>query len=228
MKTCIPIMARTYEESIELINGVSQNIDMIEWRIDCLDENFKPGKFADAWNRIREAAKRPVIVTFRTRKQGGAKELSASDYNLRMRKIILNIKPSYIDIELNSCGSDAYVRMLSVMARKRGIGVIVSHHDLNFTESPRDIDMLLCRMKYIGADIPKVAFTPQSKDDVANLIQGAYEAHKKVGDIIAISMGKIGQKTRTDGDTFGSVINFVKPIGSCYDESKDIGQIEIE
>ena len=54
-------------------------------------------------------------------------------------------------------------------------------------------------MKYIGADIPKVAFTPNSEEDVEKLIRGASLAHEKIGDLIAISMGELGQKTRKKG-----------------------------
>ena len=83
-------------------------------------------------------------------------------------------------------------------------------------------------MKYIGADIPKVAFTPNSEEDVEKLIRGASLAHEKIGDLIAISMGELGQKTRKEGDSIGSCINFVKPVGSGYDENSNTGQMEIE
>ena len=154
--------------------------DMLEWRMDCIEGKIRRDSFINAWNEIRMAAgNRPVIVTLRTKTQGGKKELSVSEYNAALRKIISEIKPAYIDIELAGSGSDANVRMLAVMAKKRGIGVIVSYHDLSFTEEARDIELLLCRMKYIGADIPKVAFTPNSEEDVEKLIRGASLAHEK-------------------------------------------------
>lgn len=230
MKICIPIMATSLEESIiEARKTTEMKCDMLEWRMDCIEGKIRRDSFINAWNEIRMAAgNRPVIVTLRTKTQGGKKELSVSEYNAALRKIISEIKPAYIDIELVGSGSDANVRMLAVMAKKRGIGVIVSYHDLSFTEEARDIELLLCRMKYIGADIPKVAFTPNSEEDVEKLIRGASLAHEKIGDLIAISMGELGQKTRKEGDSIGSCINFVKPVGSGYDENSNTGQMEIE
>ena len=230
MKICIPIMATSLEESIiEARKTTEMKCDMLEWRMDCIEGKIRRDSFINAWNEIRKAAgNRPVIVTLRTKTQGGKKELSVSEYNAALRKIISEIKPAYIDIELAGSGSDANVRMLAVMAKKRGIRVIVSYHDLSFTEEARDIELLLCRMKYIGADIPKVAFTPNSEEDVEKLIRGASAAHKKIGDLIAISMGELGQKTRKEGDSIGSCINFVKPVGSGYDENSNTGQMEIE
>lgn len=230
MKICIPIMATSLEESIiEARKTTEMKCDMLEWRMDCIEGRIRRDSFINAWNEIRMAAgNRPVIVTLRTKTQGGKKELSVSEYNAALRKIISEIKPAYIDIELTGSGSDANVRMLAVMAKKRGIGVIVSYHDLSFTEEARDIELLLCRMKYIGADIPKVAFTPNSEEDVEKLIRGASLAHEKIGNLIAISMGELGQKTRKEGDSIGSCINFVKPVGSGYDENSNTGQMEIE
>lgn len=230
MKICIPIMATSLEESIiEARKTTEMKCDMLEWRMDCIEGKIRRDSFINAWNEIRKAAgNRPVIVTLRTKTQGGKKELSVSEYNAALRKIISEIRPTYIDIELAGSGSDANVRMLAVMAKKRGIGVIVSYHDLSFTEEARDIELLLCRMKYIGADIPKVAFTPNSEEDVEKLIRGASLAHEKIGNLIAISMGELGQKTRKEGDSIGSCINFVKPVGSGYDENSNTGQMEIE
>lgn len=230
MKICIPIMATSLEESIiEARKTTEMKCDMLEWRMDCIEGKIRRDSFINAWNEIRMAAgNRPVIVTLRTKTQGGKKELSVSEYNAALRKIISEIRPAYIDIELVGSGSDANVRMLAVMAKKRGIGVIVSYHDLSFTEEARDIELLLCRMKYIGADIPKVAFTPNSEEDVEKLIRGASLAHEKIGELIAISMGELGQKTRKEGDSIGSCINFVKPVGSGYDENSNTGQMEIE
>ena len=230
MKICIPIMATSLEESIiEARKTTEMKCDMLEWRMDCIEGKIRRDSFINAWNEIRRAAgNRPVIVTLRTKTQGGKRELSVSEYNAALRKIISEIRPAYIDIELVGSGSDANVRMLAVMAKKRGIGVIVSYHDLSFTEEARDIELLLCRMKYIGADIPKVAFTPNSEEDVEKLIRGASLAHEKIGELIAISMGELGQKTRKEGDSIGSCINFVKPVGSGYDENSNTGQMEIE
>lgn len=198
MKICIPIMAPSLEESVNRISELeNKKYDMLEWRLDCLKGKIKRDSFVETWNAIRNAAgEKPVIVSLRTKAQGGNRELSVSGYNTAMRKLISEIRPAYIDLELAGCGNDANVRMLANMAKKRDIGVIVSYRDLCFTESARDIELLLCRMKYIGADIPMVVYTPNCPQDVDDLIAGAKAARETVGELIAISTGELGARSR--------------------------------
>ena len=226
MKKCIPIIATSFDEIKEIARNIENKaFDMVELRIDGIKGPFKMKEFIEAWNALRSEIKKPVIVTMRTKKQGGKRELYASEYNAFIRKIIYNIKPEYIDIEPISCGNAVYVKMLTSLAQKRGIKVILSNHDLFFTEKERDIEMGLCKLKYMGADIPKVAYMANSEEDVENLIGGAKKASAKVGELIAIAMGELGKRTRTDGDEFGSVITFLKPVGSSVTASDELGQI---
>lgn len=81
-------------------------------------------------------------------------------------------------------------------------------------------------MKYLGADLPKVAYMANNKGDVEAVINGATTAVSEIGPVIAISMGELGKITRIEGDKFGSVVNFLKPIGSKADQQKNIGQLD--
>ncbi len=226
MKKCIPIIAKSFDEISEIVSNIkNKSFDMVEFRIDGIQGPFRIDDFIEAWNVLRSEIKKPVIVTMRTTNQGGKRELYASKYNAFIRNIIYNIKPEYIDIEPASCGNATYAKMLSALAHKRGIKVILSNHDLYFTDKERDVEMLLCKLKYMGADIPKVAYMANSEEDVENLINGAKKASETIGELIAISMGELGKRTRTYGDEFGSVITFLKPVGSAVDESDALGQI---
>ena len=228
MKRCIPIMAKSLEESITLVGeAANKDCDFLEWRIDCLEDKIKPELFTKTWTNMKELTDKPIIVTLRTKGQGGKAHLSISQYNIYMRKLLDLIKMDYLDVELTTCASDAKAKMFAQMAKSRGIKVILSYHDIQYTSCARDIEMMLCRLKYIGADIPKVAYQANSQEDVDNLKQGALKAHEKIGDLIAISMGELGKETRINGDEFGSMITFAKPMGSCYTENDDLGQIEI-
>lgn len=228
MKKCIPIMAKKLDETIENVaKAASQKCDFIEWRIDCLESGIDKESFLNAWNTIKEICPVPVIVTLRTAREGGQKDLDITEYNRALYGIIKYMKPEIMDIELNACGGDASANMMIRNAHREGIKVIVSFHDMLYTGEARDVEMMLCRMKYIGADIPKVAYMANNKQDVENLKNGAKAASSYLGDIIAISMGELGVETRIDGLDFGSVITFVQPVGSGFDQSKSIGQLPL-
>lgn len=228
MMKCVPIMAKKLDEAVTLVgDALAKGCDMIEWRIDRLEDKSKTELFKKTWENMRELSDKPIIVTLRTTNQGGKAHLSISQYNDVLRKLIDLIEIDYLDVELITCGSDAKAKMFAHMAKQKGTKVIISYHDMQYTSCVRDIEMMLCRIKYIGADIPKVAYKANSDEDVANLKQGALKANKQIGDIVAISMGKLGQETRINGDEFGSVINYTKPMGSAYTENDNIGQVEL-
>lgn len=226
MKKCIPIMANRIEECVALLyEAMSSGCDLIEWRVDCLNENIKSDIVLDTWKTIKEIATVPIIITLRTEREGGNKDMYITDYNQAIVQIVNKMQPEYMDLELMSCGGDATAHMLIRMAHKKGIKVIVSMHDMLFTTDARDIEMMLCRMKYIGADIPKIATMANSKKDVEELMKGAKAASEQIGELIAISMGELGKETRIKGKEFGSVITFLKPIGSGYNNENSIGQL---
>lgn len=228
MLKCIPIMAKKLDEVVTLVGeAMGKQCDMLEWRIDCLEERPKAELFKKTWENIKELSNKPIVVTLRTTAQGGKAHMSISQYNDVLRKLIDLIEMNYIDVELTTCGSDAKAKMFAHMAKQKGIKTIISYHDMQYTSCARDIEMMLCRIKYIGADIPKVAYKANTEEDVTNLKLGALRAHRQVGDIIAISMGELGQETRVNGDEFGSVITFTKPMGSAYTENDNIGQVEL-
>ncbi len=228
MLKCVPIMAIKLEEAVNLVGELAnKDCDYIEWRIDTLDDKIKPELLAKAWNNMKELTDKPIIVTLRTTSQGGKARLSISKYNQVIRKLIDIIHMDYLDVEITTCGGDARAKMFAKMAAQRNIKTILSYHDIQYTTSARDIEMMLCRLKYIGADIPKVAYTANNMEDVENLKEGALKAHKVIGDLVAISMGELGKETRVNGDEIGSVINYTKPIGTAVQASDDLGQIEL-
>ena len=228
MLKCVPIMAKKLDEAVSLVGeALAKGCDMMEWRIDCLEDRAEPELFKKTWENIRELSDKPIIVTIRTTNQGGKAHMSISEYNDALRKLLELIPMEYVDVELTTSGSDAKAKMFAHMAKNKGTKAIISYHDMQYTSSARDIEMMLCRLKYTGADLPKVAYKANTTQDVANLKLGALKAHQQIGDIIAISMGELGQETRTNGDESGSVLTFTKPMGSAYTEDDDIGQVEL-
>ena len=69
-------------------------------------------------------------------------------------------------------------------------------------------------MDRLGADIPKVAYMPQSEEDVQTVIRAAYDAReccKKP--FIALSMGREGLITRICSGRAGTAVTFASVSG---------------
>jgi len=106
--------------------------------------------------------------------------------------------------------------------KKTGTRVILSFHDFHGTPSEEKIRNLFRSMKEAKADIGKIAAMPVTEKDVETLAEGALQATKELDlEIIAISMGELGRKTRTDLSLTGSTMTF-----GALGEGSAPGQVE--
>ena len=89
---CIPIMARDTAEAVKKIARANPLADLLELRLDAM-ESFR------LTDMIQEASK-PVIVTYRSRKEGGH---SSKDDETRAHHLLNAIenKADYVDLEYN-------------------------------------------------------------------------------------------------------------------------------
>ena len=223
----MPILAADYSETLNCVDMAnSSNCQLIEWRLDALNGKVDMEKVISTCHSIKNKTDKKLIVTLRTARQGGLRDMDPSNYVWMVRRLIDLAELDFVDIEMANCAGDAQLKMLTGMAKRKGVNVIVSYHDMLYTESAREIYMRLCHMKYLGADLPKVAYMANKQGDVEAVINGATTAAAEIGPVIAIAMGELGKITRIEGDKFGSVINFLKPIGSKSDQAKNIGQLD--
>ena len=166
-------------------------------------------KMQEAARMLREAAGDiPILATFRSKKEGGEKQLATADYITLNKMIIETAMIDLIDVELFT--GEEFVRELVVAAHHRGIKVVMSNHDFFKTPDKEEIINRLCRMQEMGADLPKIAVMPQNTDDVLTLLSATNEMMTKYADrpIITMSMKGMGVISRLTGEVFGSAITF--------------------
>ena len=150
----------------------------------------------------------PLLLTFRTKKEGGEKAIDTKDYkelNLRAAKT------GYVDfIDVEIFTGDDVVREIIDGAHAAGVKVIASNHDFFKTPAKSDIIYRLRKMQDMGADIPKIAVMPQSRRDVLTLLCATEEMVTDYADrpIITMSMAGTGVISRLCGEVFGSSMTF--------------------
>lgn len=226
MFICQPIMARNYDEIAKILSGGLDNkIDIVEIRLDTLGE-FNVSKLSLISTKLKEVNIR-LILTLRTKKEGGAIDLDVSDYEKYIRQVIDNIDTEYIDIQRKACTNDSRVRMLTDFAKQKGKKIIISEHNFAKTQTEEKIYKNFLHINYLGADIPKIAQMAISEQDVYSMIDATRRAVKEVGDVIGISMGEVGIATRTNAEEIGSAIAYNVAQGSMAYLSKSTGQIDI-
>lgn len=187
----------------------SFDFDILEWRIDHFGDVTHIDNILEAARQLRKTIHdKPILFTFRTAKEGGEKEIAADDYIALNKKLIDSGLIDMIDLELFT--GDGLVRETIEYAHKRGVKVIVSNHDFHKTPSKDEIIRRLCKMQELGADIPKIALMPQSRNDVVTLLAATLEMYEKHADrpIITMSMSATGIISRLSGEVFGSAATF--------------------
>jgi 3-dehydroquinate dehydratase-1 len=209
-KICVPIVGVTKDEIIaEAKTFDSIPVDVVEWRVDWFDDVFATEKVLETAKELQEVLKDiPVLLTFRTSKEGGEKEISVNDY------AALNIaaaQSGYVDlIDVEAFTGDDIVKTIIDAAHEAGVKVIASNHDFFKTPEKEEIIRRLRMMQDFGADIPKMAVMPTCKQDVLTLLSATLEMSEKYADrpIITMSMAGTGVVSRLTGETFGSALTF--------------------
>ena len=209
-KICVPIVGVTKEDIInEAKTFENIPVDVVEWRVDWFDDVFVTEKVLETAKELQEILKDiPVLLTFRTSKEGGEKEISVSDY------AALNIaaaESGYVDlIDVEAFTGDDVVKTIIDAAHEAGVKVIASNHDFFKTPEKEEIIRCLRMMQDFGADIPKMAVMPTCKQDVLTLLSATLEMSEKYADrpIITMSMAGTGVVSRLTGETFGSALTF--------------------
>lgn len=226
-KICVPLMPVDVDDLEEAAKiAIASECDMIEWRLDYLglwnevDNVNKAGMHIVEINRgleiIRRVTDMPVILTLRTRGEGGAANIPRREYYVKIRDIIEECDPDIIDIEAFGPDSDEGfdpVEFIVGMARENDIAVILSNHDFGKTPPVEEMVKRICVMDQMGADIPKVAYMPRSEEDVLAVIQAAQTAAEYCDKpFIALSMGEEGKPTRICSGNSGSAITFASAV----------------
>lgn len=224
-KVIVPIVGKTQEEILakgkELANIP---LHVVEWRVDFYEDVFDTAKVLDTLAKLRAAlGETPILFTFRTKKEGGEKEISMEDYTALNTAVAQSGNADAIDVEIFS--GDQVVAQNIEAIHAAGKVVVGSNHDFHKTPSQADLIYRLRKMQDMGADLPKIAVMPQNKADVLTLLSATEEMSRCYADrpIITMSMSATGVLSRLCGEVFGSSMTF-----GTVGQASAPGQIPVE
>ena len=209
-KIIVPIVGVTKQEIIDEAKTFdSIPIDVVEWRVDWFEGVFDFEKVEDVLKELRAVlGETPILMTFRTSKEGGEKSIEPEDYAKLNIKAAQTGYVDFIDVEIFT--GDAIVTKIIDGAHAAGVKVIASNHDFAKTPEKDEIVRRLRKMQTLGADIPKIALMPTCKKDILTLLEATLEMSEQYADlpIITMSMAGTGVVSRLTGETFGSALTF--------------------
>ncbi len=208
-KIIVPIVGATAEAILAKARELKGYVfDVVEWRVDFYEDALDTGKVLETLKALRaELGEKPILFTFRTKREGGEKEISAAAYTALNAAAACSGDADAIDVEMFS--GDEVVRENIDAVHAAGKVVVGSNHDFGGTPDKADLLYRLRRMQELGADIPKIAVMPKSEADVVTLLDATQEMHTRYADrpIITMSMGR-GVISRLCGEFFGSAMTF--------------------
>ncbi|MEA5094031.1 MAG: type I 3-dehydroquinate dehydratase [Sedimentibacter saalensis] len=207
-KICIPLTGKNITSILGEINDLNQvDHDLAELRIDLFEDVDDFSKVVDLLKKIREIYFKPLLFTFRTKKEGGVHDMSEENYFELIHMATDSGLIDMVDIELFS--HEESLRKAVAFAHEKHIKVVMSNHDFHKTPDKDEIIKRLVKMQENGADISKIAVMPTCNDDVLELLSATMEVKNKYGfPCITMSMGRLGAITRLSGELFGSCMTF--------------------
>ena len=224
-KICVPIVGETREEIIKTANDILHApVDLVEWRADWYESVHEIQKVVELSAELRNIlGDKPILFTFRTKAEGGEKELDIRAYEMLNRMMIASGNIDLVDVEVFSM--QEVTTSVIEMAHNYGVVVVGSNHDFEKTPDKDEIVLRLCDMQRMGVDISKIAVMSQNQKDVLNLLEATEEMSSEHADrpIITMSMSKMGTVSRITGEIFGSAITF-----GALEKASAPGQIQVE
>ncbi len=210
-KTIVPTTGANAQQVLEQarVIGANPDADLIEFRIDYLDFATDPAQVAALGKQVAQAAQgKPMILTFRTKAEGGAKPISDADYGTLYLALI---KADFIDLlDVEMFREQKVVEQVVAAAHKAGTRIVMSSHDFQATPATEEIVARLRRQDALGADVLKIAVMPKSPADVLKLLDATEQVRAKYSlkPQLTMSMGGLGAISRLSGEVFGSDMTF--------------------
>ena len=200
---CMTLTGKTLNENLELIKKYRKHIDIVELRADFLTDNEKP-----FLKKFPSMAQIPCILTIRRKIDGGQYIDGEASRSVLFAKALSFVDEdqtknfAYVDFE-----EDFQVASLQDAALAYGLKVIRSFHDM---QNPiANLAQRLEKLKLTDYEIPKIAFMPESLQDVKHAFDEA--AKLKDSNHILIAMGPLGFPTRVLSAKLKNYLTFTTP-----------------
>ena len=212
-KVILPIVEQSEAAILEKAAAFSTlNADCVEWRADWFADVLDAAALTRCLHGLRDAlGKKLLLVTFRTKAEGGEKALTPEQYTAFCTAVCASGCADLLDIEFFPAG-DALPGLIA-QAHAAGVKVVCSSHDFQKTPPRAELVARLTAMQQAGADLPKLAVMPTCRADALELLAATAEMadHHSETPVITMSMGALGAVSRLCGEAFGSAMTFANP-----------------
>ena len=227
---CIPIVGPSIEEILlQVQKAVQAEVDLIELRPDMWmkGSNISEKEYIPTIVHLVEQVRSkyvdmPMLFTWRTLVEGGETPLSSENYRNLLQAIVDQNLVDAVDVELFAYSEEIGNSMKQ--AHQQNIQTVMSYHNFQSTPDIETLHVYAEHMISIGASVIKFALMPTTNEDVLSVLQFTKELTERYPQLprITMSMGQLGQMTRTCGHVFGNCLTF-----GTLGQASAPGQVEV-
>lgn len=214
---CMTLTGKTLSEDQKLVKKYEKQIDMVELRVDHLneDEQLYVKRFPSLINL-------PCLLTIRRDVDGGLFTGGEFSRTSLFGRALAFANPdksknfAYVDFE-----EDYHIPSIQDAAMSFGVRIIRSYH--NMTEPVLNLKERCEQMRKTGYEIPKIAFMPHSISDVQNMFKEGDSMTEY--EHIFCAMGVEGFPSRVLSTFANSFLTYVSP-EEMLANTNNIGHID--
>ncbi len=210
VKTIVPITAKTKEQALAQAQVIANtaDADLAEFRIDLLSFANDTKQVIALGHELKKIlGNKPMIVTIRTKNEGGQLEISDVDYCKTYQAYLKNPFMDWLDVEMFR--DQKVVSEIVQKAHQKKVLIVMSNHDFQKTPSQDEIEKRLLKQDQMGADILKIAVMPKSKQDVFTLMNATLKVSQQTTKpLLTMSMGQLGTISRVATANMGGSYSF--------------------
>ena len=204
------------------LTALRRGADAVELRLDLFKPEEREATRVKAFvEALREEAKAGVILTNRSASEGGKFEGSEDERLSLLKEALEASEADAVDVEYFA--EPRKRAEIVALSRKLNATVIFSFHDFAGMPDAAELEHLALKMHAEGADIAKIAVTPETAEDALKLLEltlklKASKASKasKAGKgevagekgVAFIGMGSVGRHLRVLAPIYGSALTY--------------------
>ena len=196
------------------LTALRRGADAVELRLDLFKPEEREATRVKAFvEALREEAKAGVILTNRSASEGGKFEGSEDERLSLLKEALEASEADAVDVEYFAEPRKRVEIVAS--AKKMNATVIFSFHDFAGMPDAAELEHLALKMHAEGADIAKIAVTPETAEDALKLLEltlklKASKASREAGEkgVAFIGMGSVGRHLRVLAPIYGSALTY--------------------
>jgi 3-dehydroquinate dehydratase type I len=196
LNICVSIKPKNIQETLTLIEKAeTAKADFIEVRLDDLETNLN---FGD----LSASTKIPLIATNKLLSENGSFTGTSTQ---RYQSLINAAKNGfqYVDLELTITGLEKQIADMKAF----GVKIIVSFHKFDRAFSSQEMQDILHKEVYSGADVCKIIGTAKQVQDNLTVLNFVSENSAKT-QLVSFCMGEYGRISRLLSPAFGAFFTF--------------------